>query len=48
MDASEFVFVIEGAQVCAQSMGTANAGERLLRIVRRLLEEAPRSAAPRR
>ncbi|EPX59378.1 Transcriptional regulator, TetR family [Cystobacter fuscus DSM 2262] len=46
--ASEFVFVIEGAQVSAQSMGTANACERLLCIVRRLLEEEPRPAAPRR
>ncbi|WNG29285.1 helix-turn-helix transcriptional regulator [Cystobacter fuscus] len=46
--ASEFIFVIDGAQMCAQSMGKENAGERLLCIVRRLLEEAPRPAAPRR
>jgi AcrR family transcriptional regulator len=45
--ASELFFVIEGAQVIAQSMGAANAGERLVRIVRGILGDEPSSAAPR-
>lgn len=47
--AQELFFVLEGAQVCAQSVGGgARAGEQLVRIVKGIIGQGSAPAAPRR
>jgi AcrR family transcriptional regulator len=47
--AQELLFVLDGAQVCVQSLGGgAKAGEQLVSIVKKILGQGPTAAAPRR